>query len=243
MYINCMIVDDDIISVEIIKSYIEVLQGLKIIGVCYDAISAYEIIQNNNVDIIFLDIEMPKLSGIDFIKTLNNKHNIKFVIVTGSKEYAVQSYELNVLDYIIKPLHFERFFKTLNKYHELTTPKTVIQNTVDNAKINSDAFVYIKENKKIIKIFLKDILFVESIKNYVRIVTVFKSVITKQAITYFEQILPSNDFIRIHRSYIVAVSKIEAFTAINIEIGNKEIPIGRSYKTNVLKNLNYYEPL
>jgi len=244
MSVNCLIVDDDIISVEIIKSYIEVLQGLKIVDICYDAISAFDVVQNNSVDIIFLDIEMPKLSGIEFIKTLKTKKDIKFVIVTGSKEYAVESYELDVLDYIIKPLLFDRFFKAINKYHSINGLKIISQNPNEVGNINnSGAYVYIKENKKIIKIYLKDILFVESIKNYVRIVTIYKSVITKQAITYFEQILPINEFIRIHRSYIVAVSKIEAFTAINIEIGNKEIPIGRSYKNAVLKNLNYYEPL
>ncbi len=242
--INCLIVDDDIISVEVLKSYIDMLQNLKLINVCFDAITAYDLVQKTDIDLIFLDIEMPKLSGIDFIKTLKHKPNIKFIIITSSKDYALESYELDVLDYIIKPIMFDRFFKGLNKYNTLCSQKSSV---VTNSEIvnfdKSNTYIYIKENKKIIKIFIKDILFVESIKNYVRIVTVHKSVVTKHAITYFEEVLPSSEFLRIHRSYIVAISKIEAFTAVNIEIGNKEIPIGRSYKNIVLKNLNYYDPI
>lgn len=244
MDINCLIVDDDIISVEIIKSYIEGLKDFKIIDVCQDAIRAFDLVQDNEIDLIFLDIEMPKLSGIEFIKTLKTKKEIKFIIITGTKEYAVESYELDVLDYILKPLHFDRFFKALNKYYLYSSsPESIIKYPSNLIVPETNPFIYVKENKKIIKLFLKDILFVESIKNYIRIVTLHKSVITKQSITYFEELLPSDSFIRIHRSYIVSISKIEAFTATDIEIGNKELPIGRSYKKGVFKSLNFFENL
>lgn len=244
MDINCLIVDDDIISIEVIKSYIEGLKDFKIIDVCYDAISAFDVVQENDIDLIFLDVEMPKLSGIEFIKTLRTKKEIQFVIITGSKDYAVESYELGVLDYILKPLHFERFFKALNKYYSLISQSiNQVKYTPNTLTSEINPFVYIKENKKIIKLYLKDILFVESVKNYIRIVATSKSVITKQSITYFEEVLPIENFIRIHRSYIVSISKIEAFTSTEIEIGNKELPIGRSYKKSVFKSLNFFENL
>jgi DNA-binding LytR/AlgR family response regulator len=244
MDINCLIVDDDIISIEVIKSYIEGLKDFKLIDVCYDAISAFDIVQEKEIDLIFLDIEMPKLSGIEFIKNLRTKREIKFIIITGTKDYAVESYELEVLDYILKPLHFERFFKALNKYYSLIS-KSInhVKFTPDILTSDTNPFIYVKENKKIIKLYLKDILFVESIKNYIRIVATYKSVITKQSITYFEEVLPIESFIRIHRSYIVSIAKIEAFTAVEIEIGNKELPIGRSYKKSVFKSLNFFENL
>jgi len=245
MDINCVIVDDDVISVEIIKSYIEGLKGINIVDVCFDAISAFEVVRENDIDLIFLDVEMPKLSGIEFIKTLKTKKEVKFVIITSTKDYAVEGYELDVLDYIIKPLHFERFFRAINKFYIFSSKENkqfTLQGNTSNVE-PANTFIYVKENKKIIKLYLKDIMFVESIKNYVRIVTSYKSVVTKQSITHFEDILPESEFIRIHRSYIVSIAKIEAFSATDIEIGNKEIPIGRSYKKSTLNSLNYYEPL
>jgi two-component system, LytTR family, response regulator len=174
---------------------------------------------------------MPFISGIDFIKTLQNPPAI--IITTAYKEFAIESYELNVLDYLLKPISFERFLKATNKLENQTTE--VIKPLIDDSQ--NDVFIYIKSEKKNVKILLKEILFIESLKDYIKIHTTDKTIITQVQLSAIEQRLPDS-FVRIHRSFIIAKDKITAYTQHDFEIGKHQIPIGRSYKAVVSKIFN-----
>lgn len=230
---DCIIVDDEPLAIEIIESYIKRLEGMKLVAKCNNALKAFEILQKQSVDLIFLDIQMPKLTGLDFLRTLNNPP--KVIVTTAYRDYALEGYELDVVDYLLKPISFERFLKSIGKVYK--TEQATISST-ESKLPSEDAYIYLKADKKMVKVLLKDILYIESLKDYVRIKTSSKEVITHQTITYFEQKLPEDCFIRVHRSFIVPLNKIETFTATQIEVPGKEIPIGRLYKNQVMTFLN-----
>jgi DNA-binding LytR/AlgR family response regulator len=232
MKTKCIIIDDDLLAITVIESYLEKITTIEIVAKYNNAIDAYDILRKEKIDLIFLDIEMPRLTGVDFIKTLNNPPSI--IITSANKDYAIDGFELNVLDYLMKPITFGRFLKAVNKFFLLHRSVKSINKLNDE---NKEDFLFVKENKKMVKIFLKDILYIESIKDYVKIATINKSVVTKEQISAFENKLNNDDFIRIHRSYIVSINKIEAFSNTTIEISEKELPIGRSYKNSVMERL------
>ena len=188
-------------------------------------------IKSTKIDLIFLDIEMPLLSGIEFLKTL--QHPPKVIFTTAYRNYATESYELDVVDYLLKPISFTRFLKAINKYKNLVNIN-IVEPTVKDEESNNH--LYVNSNKKFIKLNFKDILYVESIKDYVKVYLHDKSVITKDSISNFECKLP-REFLRIHRSFIVNTNKVTAFTKVDVEIGKREIPIGASYKDNVVRYL------
>jgi len=236
MKTKCIIVDDEPLAIEVIESHLKNFKDIEIIARCNDAIEAFEILKSKSVDLIFLDIQMPQMTGLDFLKTLNTPP--KVIITTAYREYALDGYELDVIDYLLKPISFERFMKAINKYYQSANESIFVS---DNTKSSqpSDSYIYVKSDKKVIKILLLDILFIESLKDYVQIHTIKKSIVTKNQIGVLAEKLPADKFVRIHKSYIVSISRIEAFTSSTIEIKNKELPIGRSYKNLVLKTLNY----
>ncbi|MEL7004946.1 MAG: response regulator transcription factor [Bacteroidota bacterium] len=233
MKIDCIIVDDEPLAIEIIESYIERLDGINLVAKCNNALKAFEILQKQSVDLIFLDIQMPKLTGLDFLRTLNNPP--KVIITTAYRDYAIEGYELDVVDYLLKPISFERFLKSIGKVYKNEQSSSP---SIDARVPTEDTYIYLKADKKMVKVLLKDILYIESLKDYVRIKTSTKEVITHQTITYFEQKLPEDCFIRVHRSFIVPLNKIETFTATQIEVPGKEVPIGRLYKNQVMAVLN-----
>jgi DNA-binding LytR/AlgR family response regulator len=207
-------------------------------GICPNAISAMEMLQKSRIDLIFLDIHLPKIKGIDFVKTLKNPPQI--IITSAYQEYALQGYELNVIDYLLKPVEFNRFLMSVNKI-KIHTEKEGIKG-IENANIvTGDAgekpHLFFNVSKKKVKIYIDDILYIESLKEYIKIVANGKSIITKFQLNQMEELLTKGKFIRVHRSFIVSRSKIESFSATEIEIAGKEIPIGRSYKEYVLSNL------
>ena len=233
MKINCIIVDDEPLAIEIIESYIESLEDIQIVAKCTNALKAFEVLQKQHVDLMFLDIQMPKLTGLDFLRTL--KTPPKVIVTTAYRDYALEGYELDVVDYLLKPISFERFLKSISKIYKNDGNSAV---SSDQKSTSDDAYIYLKADKKMVKVMLKDILYIESLKDYVRIKTPEKEVITHQTITYFEQKLPEDCFIRVHRSFIAPLNKIETFTATQIEVPGKEIPIGRLYKNQVMAVLN-----
>jgi len=235
MKLKCLIVDDEPLAIEVIESYLKKIDGIDIIAKCNNAIKAFEIIQKESVDLIFLDIQLPKLTGIDFLKTLKNPP--KIILTTAYREYAIQSYELDVVDYLLKPISFERFLKAIGKVYQKTTDNMIEEPKVNGNLIVEDAFIYLKAYKKMVKILLKDILYIESLKDYVRVKTPQKEVISHQKISYLEEKLPADLFIRIHRSFIVSLDKVDAFTASTIEVPGKTLPVGRNYKNQVLSIL------
>lgn len=224
---NCIVVEDEPLAAEILKDYIDQIPFLHLVSICEDALYALDILQREKIDLIFLDINLPKLKGFDFIKTLKNPPHI--VITTAYHEYALQGYEFNVIDYLMKPIAFNRFLVAVNKLKQQSDAILPI-----TASEKEREFLFFNVGKKKIKVYFDEILYIESVKEYVNVVTANKSVTAKFQLGQIEELLPKQNFIRIHRSFVVAKSKIEAFTATEVEINNKLLPIGRSYKELVL---------
>jgi DNA-binding LytR/AlgR family response regulator len=222
---NCIIVEDEPLAAEVLQDYIGQVPFLKLKGICADAIYAMEMLQKEKIDLIFLDIHLPKLKGLDFIKTL--KHAPHIIIVSAYHEYALQGYEYNVIDYLLKPVEFSRFLMAVNKLRQPVTIEASIQVA---SHAGERPYLFFNVSKKKVKIYLDEILYIESLKEYIRIFTKTKSILTKFQLGQIEELLAKNNFLRVHRSFIVAKDKIEAFSATDIEINGKQIPIGRSYK-------------
>jgi len=228
---NCIIVDDEPLAIEILESYVDRMDGLTRVGSFRNAIAAFTFLQQNQVDLMFLDIQMPKLSGIDFLKTL--KKHPKVIITTAFRDYAIESFELEVTDYLLKPIPFERFLKAVAKVLPLhEEPIKAV------APPPSENFLFFKVDKKMVKTKMNDVLYIESIKDYVKVKTEEREIITQQKISYLEESLPKNRFLRIHRSFIVNLERIDAYSATDVELGKHQIPIGRNYKNDVMRILS-----
>ena len=232
--LKCLIVDDEPLAIKLMQRHVEQMPGLELISTFQNPLEAYAFLKNESIDLVFLDIQMPVLTGLEFVKSLQNPPAIIFT--TAYRNYAVESYELDVVDYLVKPISFNRFFKAVNKFINQNNTETSVSSSPSNSASSSPTHIYVNANKKHIKVNFEEILYVESIKDYVRIHTLSNSIMTKDKISEFEKKL-SSDFLRIHRSFIVNTNKITAFTAQDVEIGEKEIPIGGSYKEVVHKKL------
>ncbi len=229
---NCLIVEDEPLAAEVLEDYINQVPFLQLVAKCNDAIYALETLQKEKIDLIFLDIHLPRIKGIDFIKTLSNSP--KIIITSAYQEYALQGYELNVVDYLLKPIEFSRFLMAVNKLKHLNE----IDQVNNATSIASErAYLFFNVSKKKVKMFLDEILYIESLKEYVRIISRDKVILTKFQLGEIEDLLEKNNFLRIHRSFIVAKNKIDAFSATDVEINGKQIPIGRSYKELVIASL------
>lgn len=233
MIIKCLVVDDEPPAREIIRRYIEQMPTLELVAECANAIQAFTVLQQQPVDLMFLDIRMPQLNGNDFLKTLKNPP--KVIFTTAYTEYALEGYELDVVDYLMKPIPFDRFLKAVNKAFQHTAAKQ--EGSPVNEDKKSESFVYFRADRKMVKVMLQDILYIESMKDYIKVMTAAGTIITKQSISSVEAMLPEKDFVRVHRSYIVSLDKIKTFTSELIEIEKAEIPIGKLYRNAVLKML------
>ena len=233
MRIKCLIVDDEPPAREVLKRYVEDMPMLEMMGECANAIQAITLLQQQPIDLIFLDIRMPQLNGTDFLKTLKNPP--KIIFTTAYSEYAVEGYELDIVDYLVKPIRFDRFIKAVNKAFPVQFKKQSFDELEPAEEKKNESFVYFRADRKMVKVLLSDILYIESMKDYVKIITSNNSFITKQSISSVETMLPEKKFIRTHRSFIVSIDKIRSFTNEIIEIGKTEIPIGKLYRINVLK--------
>lgn len=224
MKMNCLIVDDEPLAIKVLETHIDNIPSLHITGSCSNAFAAMDILKNNNIDLMFLDIHMPKLMGHEFLRTLRNPP--KVIFTTAYKEYALDAFELDAIDYLLKPITLERLMKALNKIYNMPVTELREENNV----IGNEGFVYFRADRKMIKVAYSNIIYIESMKDYIKIVRMNdKPLLVKQSISSLEDILPANLFLRIHRSYIVAINKIAAFTNHDVEIGGQEIPIGRLY--------------
>ena len=235
MKTRCIIVDDEPLARELIRGHVLKLENFEIIAECDTAMKAMDILRRHSVDLMFLDIKMPQMTGIDFLKNLKKPPRV--IITTAYSQYALDGFELDVVDYLMKPVTFERFFKAVNKYYQSGHPEPV---ELENGNgISENAFIYVKENKRIIKIYLKEIEFIEGLNEYIRIHTDNRRVVVKSSLQLIEQKLPSEAFIRIHKSYIIAIPRIRAFNATTIELENAKLRIGRNYKNQVFNALQY----
>ncbi|MBO9561374.1 MAG: response regulator transcription factor [Niastella sp.] len=238
--IRCLIVDDEPPAREVIRRYVQDVPTLQLVGECSNAVQALGALQQQPVDLIFLDIRMPQLDGTTFLKTLKNPP--KVIFTTAYPEYALEGYELDVVDYLLKPVRFDRFLKAVNKAFPLgsqqaDTVAAFVPSPAREEKKN-ESFVYFRADRKMQKVMLHEILYIESMKDYVKIVTSGGVIITKQSITSVEAMLSEKLFVRTHRSFIVAIDKIRSYTNELIEIDKAEIPIGKLYRNGVMKMLS-----
>ena len=231
--IRCLVVDDEPPARKILRRYIEEIPILTLVTECANALQAFTELQQQPVDLMFLDIRMPQLNGNDLLKTLKNPP--KVILTTAYAEYALEGYELDVADYLVKPITFERFLKSVNKAFPSGQFKTENPSKEENRK-NED-FLYFRADRKMVKVMLHDILYIESMKDYIKVFTRNNTLITKQSISSVEEMLPEKDFVRVHRSFIVSLQKIRTFTHELIEIDSSEIPIGKIYRQGVMKLL------
>lgn len=237
--IRCLVVDDEPPAREVIRRYVQDMPTLTLAGECANAVQALASLQQQAIDLIFLDIRMPQLDGTTFLKTIKNPP--KVIFTTAYPEYALEGYELDVVDYLLKPVRFDRFLKAVNKAFPLGSQQAeplMTQPVMMAEEKRNDSFVYFRADRKMQKVMLHDILYIESMKDYVKIITTSGVIITKQSITSVEAMLSEKQFVRTHRSFIVAIDKIRSYTNELIEIDKAEIPIGKLYRNGVIKLLS-----
>ncbi len=231
--VNCLIVDDEPIAREILENHLSKIDGVKVLGTCKSAMEAFRVINSKDVDLVFLDINMPEISGLSFARSMTR--DIKIIFTTAYREYAVDGFDLQAVDYLLKPISFSRLVQAVNKYLDYISPAPSENPELINYEKNDSLFV--RSDRKMIKINFDDLVFVESIGDYIKIHLKDKNVITRETLSNIEAKLPSAKFIRVHRSYLVSINSIEGFTSEYVEIGKVQLPISRGYKEEVLKRL------
>ena len=232
MKLQCIIVDDEPLAIDVIVNYIEKTPFLELAGTFTNPLDALPLIQKENIDIVFLDIQMPELTGMQFLKLMRGKAGV--IIVSAYTEYAIEGYEHDVIDYLLKPVSFDRFYKAVQK--AAAPRETKVVRAVEKQASARD-FIFIKVDTKLVKIFLDDILYIEGLKNYVSIYTKTERYITLQLMKQLEEVLPFNRFVRVHKSYFVAIDKISCIERQEIHINNVIIPIGATFSEHFAKML------
>ncbi|MBC7868362.1 MAG: response regulator transcription factor [Gloeobacteraceae cyanobacterium ES-bin-316] len=234
--IKCLVIDDELPARDVLQKHIADIGSLELAGTCTNAVEALSFLQSNTVDLLFLDIQMPHILGTNFIRTLKNPP--KVIFTTAYRKYAVEGFELDAVDYLLKPISFDRFLKSVNKILQVNLQSNATSSATENHAEPAQPFLYLRVDRKMVKVLFNDILYIEGLRDYIRIFTASKTVITKHLLSTLEEMLPSDAFLRIHRSYIVSISKIDSYNADTIEIAKKELPVGRLYKHDVSKLLN-----
>lgn len=232
--IRCLVVDDEPLALDIIEDYISKVPFLTLVKTTTSAIEGLSLVQSDAVDLVFLDVQMPELTGIQFLKIINGKCDV--ILTTAYSQYALEGYDLDVVDYLLKPIAFDRFYKAAQKVLQNTGSPTLVPSEVHNIQKNHD-FIFVKTEHKIQKIYLDDILYIEGLKDYISIFTKSERIITLQNMKKMEESLPSRSFIRVHKSYIIALGKIESIERSRIQIGDKIIPIGDTYREYFFKQI------
>jgi DNA-binding LytR/AlgR family response regulator len=226
--IKCIIVEDERLAQQVIQNHLQKIEGFELVAVCNNATEALRALKNLDVDLIFLDIQLPGITGLNFLRSLTDPPLV--ILTTAYGEYALESYEFNVIDYLLKPISLERFKKAVNK---ITDGRLYAQSVAERENIFAD-HVFIRCNNKFFKVNFSEIIFVEAMKDYLKIHTAEYRLVTHQTISYFERNLPANQFLRVHKSFIVAISHIKTIYGNSIEMGSATIPIGNSYKDAVM---------
>ncbi len=224
---NCIIIEDEPLAAEMLQEYVRQVSFLELKAIYPNAVFAMEGLRNDAIDIIFLDINLPRLKGFDFLKTLKNPPAV--IITTAYHDYALQGYEYNVLDYLLKPIEFSRFLMAVNKLNGQNESVKSVQTVQPEER----KYAFFNVSKKMVRVFFDDILYIEGQKEYVKIVTHHQTLLTKLTLGQMEEMLHRDNFLRIHRSFIVAKDKIGAFSATDIEVKDNCLPIGRGYKEGV----------
>ena len=231
--VHCILVDDEPVAREILESHLQKIDAIEIIASCKNAMEAFNVINTHKIDLIFLDINMPEISGLSFARSINK--NIKIIFTTAYREYAVDGFDLKAVDYLLKPISFERLLQAVNKF--LNENSSVYKEETKELTVEKSDFIFVRSDRKMIKINFSNINYLESLGDYLKIHQQNKTIVTRETISNMEAKLPKSEFIRIHRSFILSISKIESFTSEFVEVNKKAIPISRSYKKEVLQRL------
>lgn len=228
MKYKCFILDDEPLAIKVIEQYLSKLEQFDVLATSTDPVEAFGMLKTEKIDLLFLDIEMPQINGLELVKTLSRKPEI--IITTAYREYAVEGFELDVLDYLVKPIPFNRFLRSVDRFLNKGIKKSEVVS-------NTNGGVYVRSDRKDVRVRFDDILYVEGLKDYCKIVMRDRQVLTKISIGNFESQLPVSQFTRVHKSFLVAISKITAYTSHDVEIGKIEIPVGRVYKEAFRKRM------
>jgi DNA-binding LytR/AlgR family response regulator len=229
MKITCLLVDDEPLALEALESLIRKIPELEVIGKCQNAVDALQIIHNRKVDLLLLDIQMPELTGIEMLKSLSQPPTVIFT--TAYRDYAVEAFELDVIDYLVKPISLDRLLKSINRFHDRVLQQAERQDPETKSQSTS---IIIYSDKKNHRILTSSILYIEGLKDYARIHTDHGRLVTRQTMKSMEDILPTDDFIRVHRSFIVPVQRLDSWTSYSVTVKDKEIPVGRTYRKSVM---------
>jgi len=232
--VSCIIVDDEAIARDIIIAHLSKIENIDVVAECKNAIEAFNYISNNDVDLVFLDINMPEISGIAFAKSINKR--IKVIFTTAYRDYAVEGFDLQAVDYLLKPISFERLLQAVNRYFEVTTHTEEKVN--QSLEIND--FIFVRSDRRMFKVDLDAVIYIESYSDYIKIHLNDKVIVTRETISAIEGKLPKTKFLRIHRSYIVSIAHIQSFTNEHITVNRLALSISRSYKKEVLKLLEKF---
>lgn len=223
--LKCIIVDDEPLAQEVLENYVQRMANLQLIKKCSNALDAFQSINNERVDLLFLDIQMPVIDGLSFLKSLKNPPAV--IITTAFPNHAIEGFELNVADYLLKPISFERFLKAVDKVIE--------QGRVQANEEQPKDYIFLKVDSKLVKVNYSDITYIEGMKDYLKIFTKEKLLVVHQTMKKIEEILPKNKFIRVHKSYIVSLGTVNSIVGNFVEINGKEIPIGANYKDDLIR--------
>ncbi len=218
---KCVIIDDEPIAIRVIKKHLSAFTDFTVVAECSNALEAMPVLLKEEIDLIFCDIQMPQITGVDFVRSL--AHPPKVIFTTAYRDYAIEAFELNVVDYLLKPVSFERFTKAINNFLELASLENKKENKGETEKDNSRNFIFLKADKKHYKVNIDDILYFESLGDYVIAYTVGKKIVTKERISSLPGLLPENKFIQIHRGYVISISKIESVGPGFVEINKKKL--------------------
>lgn len=231
--IFCLIVDDEPMAREIIAEHLSKIKSVKVVGSCASATEAFTLINTQKVDLIFLDINMPEISGLSFARSINKE--IKIIFTTAYREYAIDGFDLQAVDYLLKPISFERLLRSINSFCRIHFNNEEQQMPQENAVQND--FMFVRSDRKMIRINFAEICYIESLNDYLKIHTCTNEIVIRETISNIENQLPGSNFIRIHRSFIISLSSLDSYTSEYVEINRKAIPISRSYKSAVLEKL------
>ncbi|WP_209405255.1 LytTR family DNA-binding domain-containing protein [Pseudozobellia sp. WGM2] len=233
METRCIIVDDEPPALDLLASYIDRLDNFKLLGRFGNAIEAFNFMNANAVDLMFVDIQMPQMNGLELIKSLVPRPHV--VITTAYREYAADGFDLAILDYLVKPVSFDRFLQSISRYSNSNNASQYQENSLQ------DTYMFFKVERLMVKIYLKDITYIESIHDYIKIITPDKTYITYTRIGFMDDKLPEGHFVRIHKSYIISLNKIESFRHDSVTVSGRELPVGRVFKQTFIKALENHK--
>lgn len=229
--INCLIVEDEPLAAELLKSYLDKVPDLTLVAHCDSAVDAFGVLQRQHIELMFLDIRMPRLTGLELLKTLQQPPPV--ILTTAYREYAVESYDYDVLDYLVKPIQFDRFLKAIGKYYQRQSAPLPASQPVPDAF--EQAYLFFRVDREQQKVWLRDILYIEGLGDYVKIFTASGPIVTYERLSYLEEKLPEEHFLRVHKSYIICVDKVQSYSGSTVKVSGKQIPVGRMYKDRLAR--------